>query len=266
MLDTNTLLQRFQPDNDRAKCVIDLLYQNKKVELHLPAVCFSETIQQFYYAHRDSQSDPDPISEQERDELVNNLMQDIKNKRLWLYPMTDSLFAKTTEIFNTSFVTPCKGREPICVIDMLVIAVALELKRLGIVEVEIYSSDFHLCDTARAMGIDSYDPKTVCIDDLPSDINRRKVKRPVCELPIICNDLTSTSARALGRTQTVNICEGGICIKHPNRKISRGDRLNLKILHSEQQIFDGNGTVTWSDEEKAGIKVDQRIDISLLPR
>lgn len=73
ILDASAILQRFQPTSPTAKCLIDVLYDNKKIELDLPYVCISEVIQQFYNAHKISKNTATPMSDQERSDLINRL-------------------------------------------------------------------------------------------------------------------------------------------------------------------------------------------------
>ena len=267
VLDTSAILQRFQPTSLNAAYFIDTLYKNKKIELDLPIVCIPETIQQFYNSHRKSQFSGAAMSIVERQGLIGRFKKDIKDGLLVKYPAPDSLFARAEEIYNVSFTISPMGAEPINMADMLVIATALEMKSIPkkyVEEVYLFSSDPHLLDVANRLGIISYDPKFINIDRLPRCFCRRVYMRRRARLKVTCRHCKDGSQ--YGPTYTRNICNHGLCIDMPVRKINQREKISLRIMHyrNPATVIDRNAVAVWIKNSRVGFKLEKQIDAASL--
>ncbi|PIQ90208.1 MAG: hypothetical protein COV71_05820 [Candidatus Omnitrophica bacterium CG11_big_fil_rev_8_21_14_0_20_41_12] len=263
VLDTSAILQRFQPTDQNAQYLIDVLYQNTKIELYIPYVCFSEVIQQFYNAHKKSQLTSTPMSITERSGLINRLRQDVKDGKLNPYPTEASLFARTEEIFNQSFTITARNRV-IDMADMLVIATGLELNSLSssAEETYIFSSDCHLFDVATALGIKCFNPRLVTVDQMPECFDRRMFKRNPVSLHAICKDCNTGDV--YGSTRIIDICEYGICIEQPKKNINIGDRINFSISPggSWKDADTRIGVAVRSENDRVGVLLEEPLSLN----
>ena len=269
VLDTNAILQRFQPSDKNAQNIIDAIYENKKIELYIPHICFSETIQQFYSAHKKSQTTSTPMSVTDRAALINRLRQDIKGNKINIYPTEQSLFARTEEIFTVSFSTPRRSQSNryIDMADMLVIATALEFKNLSeqVEKVYIFSSDFHLLDTATALKLICFDPASpsTSIDRMPECFDRRMFKRNPVSLNTVCKDCETSDV--YGSTKIIDICEYGLCIEQTKRNINIGDRISLSIpsFGNLKEDLVKTATAVRLENSKVGLSLEEPLPVLL---
>jgi hypothetical protein len=275
ILDTSAVLQRYQPDSQKDKNFIDALFENKKIVLFIPIGCVTETVQQFYNACKKGK-----INVAERTSLVNRLRQDIKDEVLVEYPAEKSLFAKTERVFEKSFSVGTKragkkGGHFITLGDILVIATAYELSsgKKKNEEFCILTYDPHLYNTANVLGIKSYDPETDSIDKMPQEFCRRGHKREKYKLKVTGKN--DTKDMTFSPTETIDICEDGICVKGIIG--SKGEILDLRLSTYDPknpiEIHKDSGAIKWTDrvlkedgtqEERTGININSLINMKKL--
>ncbi|MGB2706381.1 MAG: PIN domain-containing protein [Candidatus Omnitrophota bacterium] len=271
VLDTTAILQRYQPDSQKEKNFIDALCQNDNIGLFVPIACISEAIQQFFKAYKNGK-----ITIKERTELINRVRKDIKDKILFEHSANDSLFQKTKKIFSKSFFVPRRDEHKgfIDIADMLVIATALDLKKGQKTNEEfcIVTSDLHLFDTASGLGIQCYNSEIDDIDKMPKEFCRRKHKRKDGKLKVTSKECEKPFL-PLGVTETVNVCQKGLCIKKRDLRIRKSDVLNLAISTYDKEprvIYKGNGMIMWigknkMDEEIAGVETENPTEMRSIP-
>ncbi len=153
LLDTSSLVKRYQ--QEKGTSIVNQLFERKDCFLNIVNLTIPEVIQTFYTLHRKGE-----INLSKREELKEIFQKDISDYILYVHNISDRNITDIDKIFEVSFRISPKGRDPISVIDTLIINVALGIqKHFG--SAYLFTSDWHMERVASQLGVQVKNPQRI---------------------------------------------------------------------------------------------------------
>lgn len=271
LLDANSMIKYYI--NLTGSDVIKYLFNRISiVKINITNIQVVEVISLFYKFCREGK-----ISIQQREEFKDTFLNDIRIKKILLYDFVNEHILDFDVYDKITVIPPPTKRPKLTFIpiykgyikelkdiadssDTIMLTIMREVHLLTNGDCLLFTSDGHVQDVAKALGLKVIDPEKTGIKNLPKELYERKYEREIVKLKAICVDCDSLTQ--LPVFKAVNLCMDGVCLKINNR-LDIGKRLHIKLdtygfpIKSEKT----EGRVVWSDDYNAGIKFSNAINL-----
>lgn len=267
ILDANTVIKYYidLPGSDIVKYLID---ESPPALIYVTSVQVAEVISVFYKFCREG-----AFSEDTRTEYIDTFLTDIKEREIIVYdfvrehildfPVYEAITKtkppnlRPERVFIPEFGGFVNELKDIADTgDAIMLLVMREAHLMADKKCYLFTSDGHVLRVADILGLKAYNPVVMTRDDIPPELDRREHKRRKSSLQVICKDCNN-DAISFGSTRTIDICEGGVCIRQPSTKLAYTNRVNLVIHnYANEPIIKQIGTVTHIRDDRVSLKFD----------
>jgi len=267
LLDADTVI-KYYIDFRGSEIVKYLFDESPTARIYVTSVQVAEVISIFYKSCRLG-----AFSETERKEYIDTFLKDIKENKIIVYDYVREHLLDFKVYETITHIRPPNLKPERVYIpefggyvselkdiadtgDTIMLMIMREAHLITDKKCYLFSSDGHVLRVADALGLKAFNPLGMTFNDLPQDLDKRLHKRKKTSLQVICKDCNNESV-SLGSTRTIDICEGGVCIKQPSTPLAHTNRVNL-VIHNfaNEPIIKQLGTVTHIQDDKVSLKFD----------
>jgi len=278
LFDANAAVKYYFPTEDPHK-LVKYLVESPKVISNITTVQITEVLSMFYKFHRKKII----TSDSELTMYVDTFLKDIapNDPKFNRYDFVEE-HIKDLEVYKvisetcppadrreTEYLPECGGvvkklKNVANTADALMLIIMREIHLITDKNCYLITSDSHVKKIAEKLGLKFIDPNTTPLATVPFDVDRRAFKRKNHNLGAICK--YRNSADTLMSTSTINICEGGACVRSTGKVIEPKSRVSIYLYDFSDKTNreEQHAEVIYSDKDKMRVKFIEPIVINRL--
>lgn len=277
LYDANAIIKYYFPALDKHQIVKYLLEESPHSYNNISTIQATEVLSLFYKARREGGIDTDDKLEGYKDSFFDDIkigklhLYDFAQEHLLDFPVykTISETCPPPDRYITEYLPECKGfvrklKNVANSADAIMLLTMREIYHLAEKkgkESFLITSDGHVKAVAEKMKIKVIDPERTPRNCIPPELDRRYLKRKNKALGAICKYPNDEST--IMSTSTIDICDGGACIKSIGKLFDPKKHLSIFIYDysNRDDRAEQLSEVIYSDKEKVRVKFIEPINI-----
>ena len=277
LFDANAILKYYFPTEDPHQIVKYLIEESPNTVNNITTVQIVEVISVLYKFRRQNII----TSDDELKTYIDTFLSDTKNGKLNRYDFAEE-HIKDFDVYKTisetcpppdrnvtQYIPECKGyvkklKDVANSADAIMLFVMREIHLLTDKKCYLVTSDGHVKEIARKLGLKIIDPKDTPIKAIPAELDRRRAARKNLNLGVICKDpINSTTVLS---TSTIDICHNGACIRFHNKPMEQGKRLSLYMYNfaDKENKTEQSAEVVRVEKDEIGVKFIEPVNVGHL--